>query len=47
MLFENPVRVVSKKLKIVANSKWYVSDPVFNVFFPVDRIQRPTTIRSS
>ncbi len=24
MLFENPVRVVSKKLKIVANSKWYV-----------------------
>jgi len=24
MLFENPVRVVSKKLKIVASSKWYV-----------------------
>jgi hypothetical protein len=23
MLFENPVRVVPKKLKIVANSKWY------------------------
>jgi predicted PurR-regulated permease PerM len=24
MLFENPVRIVSKKLKIAANSKWYV-----------------------